>query len=321
MERTALNKIFALQSGLYCHIYNDLLVINDREFIEPRDLVMDMNKVSEVKTGKILLNAAITIAILVMTYITGFYPLALLLFLTIWDLKRIKRQTLPLLKSNCMPIKNIKSIQFITGKLGFHELDMLIVNDEGKQMQKTMRLYDSKNEIERALNILNEAGFAIENPMDAKNEKLKNAESITINENEKLYLLEKEIVIAKNNVYPQKAEYVGVNNFLFFVLMVGILASIAAKTYIIINKGQVLWVDLLVVFMFLLFLPLPFSLLNKSTSDVLQKEEILSAKIEKKRKKVFEVVESKSVWKLALKRKIEFGSEEDAKKAVEAILK
>jgi hypothetical protein len=321
MERTALNKIFALQSGLYCHIYKDLLVINDREFIEPRDLVMDMNKVSEVKTGKILLNAAITIAILVMTYITGFYPLALLLFLTIWDLKRIKRQTLPLLKSNCMPLNNIKSIQFITGKLGFHELDMLIVNDEGKQMQKTMRLYDSKNEIERALIILNEAGFAIENPMDAKNEKLKNAESITINENEKLYLLEKEIVIAKNNVYPQKAEYVGVNNFLFFVLMVGILASIAAKTYIIINKGQVLWVDLLVVFMFLLFLPLPFSLLNKSTSDVMQKDEILSAKIEKKRKKIFVVIESKSGWKLPLKRKVEFGSEEDAKKAVEAVLK
>ena len=319
MERTALNKIFALQSGLYCHIYKDLLVINDREFIEPRDLVMDMNKVSEVKTGKILLNAAITIAILVMTYITGFYPLALLLFLTIWDLKRIKRQTLPLLKSNCMPLKNIKSIQFITGKLGFHELDMLIVSDEGKQMQKTMRLYDSKNEIERALNILSETGFTIENPMDAKNEKLKNAESITINENEKLYLLEKEIVIAKNNVYPQKAEYVSVNNFLFFVLMVGILASIASKTYIIINKGQVLWVDLLVVFMFLLFLPLPFSLLNKSTSDVLQKEEILSAKIEKKRKKVFVVMESKSGWKLTLKRKIEFGSEEDAKKAVEKI--
>ena len=321
METSALNKIFALQSGLYCHIYNDLLVINDREFIEPRDVVIDMNKVSEVKTVKILLNAAVTIAILVMTYITGFYPLALLLFLTIWDLKRIKRQALPLLKSNCIPHKNIESIKFITGKLGFHELDMLIVNDEGKQMQKTMRLYDSKNEIERALNILNEAGFTIENPMDAKNEKLKNAEAITINENEKLYLLEKEIVIAKNNVYPQKAEYVGVNNFLFFVLIVCIVSSIAAKTFIIIDKEQVLWVDLLVVFMFLLFLPLPFSLLNKSTSDVLQKEEILSAKIEKKRKKVFVVIESKSGWKLALKRKIEFGSEEDAKKAVEVVLK
>ncbi len=321
METSALNKIFALQSGLYCHIYNDLLVINDREFIEPRDVVIDMNKVSEVKTVKILLNAAVTIAILVMTYITGFYPLALLLFLTIWDLKRIKRQALPLLKSNCIPHKNIESIKFITGKLGFHELDMLIVNDEGKQMQKTMRLYDSKNEIERALNILNEAGFAIENPMDAKNEKLKNAEFITINENEKLYLLEKEIVIAKNNVYPQKAEYVGVNNFLFFVLIVCIVSSIAAKTFIIIEKEQVLWVDLLVVFMFLLFLPLPFSLLNKSTSDVLQKEEILSAKIEKKRKKFFVLIESKSGWKLPLKRKVEFRSEEDAKKAVEVVLK
>ncbi len=316
METSALNKIFALQSGLYCHIYNDLLVINDREFIEPRDIVIDMNKVSEVKKVKIFLNAAVTIAILVMTYITGFYPLALLLFLTIWDLKRIKRQALPLLKSNCVPLKNIESIQFITGKLGFHELDMLVVNDEGKQMQKTMRLYDSKNEIEKALNILNEAGFTIENPMDAKNEKLKNAESITINENEKLYLLEKEIVIAKNNVYPQKAEYVGVNNFLFFVLIVCIVSSIAAKTFIIIEKEQVLWVDLLVVFMFLLFLPLPFSLLNKSTSDVLQKEEILSAKIEKKRKKVFVLIESKSGWKLPLKRKVEFRSEEDAKKAV-----
>jgi hypothetical protein len=282
---------------------------------------MDMNKVSEIKTVKILLNAAVTLAILVMTYITGFYPLALLLFLTIWDLKRIKRQSLPLLKSDCIPLKNIKSIKFITGKLGFHELDMLVVNDEGKQMQKTMRLYDSKNEIVRALNILSEAGFTIENPMDAKNEKLKNAESITINENEKLYLLEKEIVIAKNNVYPQKAEYVGVNNFLFFVLMVGIVSSIAAKTFIIIEKEQVLWVDLLVVFMFLLFLPLPFSLLNKSTSDVLQKEEILSAKIEKKRKRFFVVIESKSGWKLPLKRKVEFGNEEDAKKAVEVASK
>jgi hypothetical protein len=32
-------------------------------------------------------------------------------------------------------------------------------------------------------------------------------------------------------------------------------------------------------------------------------------------------MESKSGWKLTLKRKIEFGSEEDAKKAVEVILK
>lgn len=319
MERTAFNKIFALQSGLYCHIYNDLLVINDRELIEKRDLVIDMNKVSNVKTAKIVLNAAVTVAILVMTYITGFYPLSLLLFLTIWDLKRIKRQTLPLLKNDCIPLKNIESIKFITGKLGFHELDLLIKNDDGQVMQKTIRLYDSKNEIEKALTILNEVGFKIENPLDAKNEKLKNAESIVINEDEKLYFLEKEIVIAKNNVYPQKAEFVAVNNFIFFTLMVGILAAIAAKTYIIVNKGQVLWIDLLVVFMFLLFLPLPFSLLNKSTSDALQKDKILSAKIEKKRKKIFVVIESKSGWKLPLKRKIEFRNEEDAKKTVASI--
>ena len=146
--------------------------------IEERDLIVDLNKTTNTKNIRLLFNTLLTLGIFTMVIITGFYPLALLVFATIWDLKNIKRQTLPTLTGSRIPLKNISSAKFIFGKLGFHQIDLLITNDEGKQMQKTMRLYDSKNEIERALNILSETGFTIENPMDAKNEKLKNASSL-----------------------------------------------------------------------------------------------------------------------------------------------
>jgi len=319
MERTALDKIFALQSGLYCHIHNDLLVINDREFIEKRDLVIDLDKVNDTKSLKILFNASITIAILVMTYITGFYPMALLLFVTIWDLKRIKRQTLPVLKSDCIPLKNIKKIEFVNGKLGFNELDILIENDKGTQMTKALRLYDSKQETLRALNILEAAGFKIENPLDNKNEKLASKEFVDIGHDEKLFFLDNEIVIAKSNRYPEKGEYVDANNFIFLVVTLGILSCIAAKVYLMINKHEFLWIDLLVVFMFLILLPLPFNLLNKSTADTLPKDNILKTTLIRKKKKTILLIESKGSWKLNLKRSIEFDKEEDAKKVKEKL--
>ena len=319
MERTALDKIFALQSGLYCHIYNDLLVINDREFIEKRDLVGDLDKINDTKTLKILLNAAVTIAILIMTYVTGFYPLALLLLLTIWDLKRIKRQTLPVLKSDCIPLKNIKKIEFVNGKLGFNELDILVENDKGVQMTKALRLYDSKQETLRALNILEAAGFSIENPLDNKGQKLLGKDFVSMNESEKLYFLDEEIVISKNDKFPEKAEYVDANNFIFLVTILGIVGSLAAKIYLIIGRGTVQWVDLLVVFMFLLLLPLPFNLLNKSTADIISKADILDAALTKKKKKTILLIQSKGAWKLNLKRSIEFDKEEDAKKALEKL--
>ncbi len=319
MERTAFNNIFALQSGLYCHIHNDLLVINDREFIENRDLNTDLQSVSKMKIVHIILNAAITFAIIIMTYITGFYPLSLLLFVTIWDLKRVKRQTIPVIKSDCIPLKNIVNGKFISGKLNFNEIDLLIKNEEGKIMMKSLRLYDSKTEIEKAITILQIAGIKVENPLDVERTKLINKPFAIVNENEKIYFLEEEIAISKNGIYPEKGEYVNVNNFMFIATELGLSVMFVAKIYLMFAKGKFLWADFFVLIMLFIFITLPLSLFNKSTADIISKKDILNQSIEQKKKKIFLVLTLKSGWRMPLTRKIEFENEEEAKKVLEYI--
>lgn len=316
LETTAFNKVFSLQSGLYCHISGDFIVINDRPVVEARDIIVDLEKTSDKKKMRIAINALLTLSIFTMVFITGFYPLALMIFVTIWDLKNIKRQTLPILVGNCIPIKNISSTKFIHGKLGFNQIDLLITNDNGKQMAKVLNLYDSEEEALKAIGILKELGLMTENPLDENRTILVDQPFFKINENERLYLLEKEIVISKNERYMERNEYVGVNNIIFLFVQFMLTASVFIKIYLMIDKGEFLWADVIVLSLLLLLLPLPLKYFNKSTADLIDKADILKMYTEQKKAKTYLVIEFKSDWILPLKRMIHF---EDAQIAAQAL--
>lgn len=320
METSSFNKVFSLQSGEYCHFYNELIVINDRTIVEKRDLEMDLNKTADYKKLQLFVNVLFTLSILIMVIITGFYPLALLVFVAIWNLKNIKRQTLPTLVSNCFPIKNISNAKFIAGKLGFSQIDLTITNDEGKQMMKVLKLYDGKEEILKAIGIFKNLGLINDNPLDINKTILLNRESFKINDSESLYVLENEVVISKDGLYPEKSEYASVNNVIFLFVQLLLTTSILIKIYLMIEKEKLLFADIVVLIILAFLFPMPFKYFNKSTADLIDRDLILRSYTEEAKKgKTILVIEFKSDWKFPLKRKIQFDDAESAKKAMEAL--
>lgn len=319
METSSFNKVFSLQSGLYCHFYGEYIVINDRPLVEKRDLEVDLNKTTDYKKLRLFLNILLTLGIFTMVAVTGFYPLALLVFMTIWDLKNIKRQTLPTLISDCIPLKNISGTKFISGKLGFNQIDLLITNNEGKQMVKVLKVYDSKEETLKAIGIFKELGWMNDNPMDENKTALLNQKSFPISDTESLFVLEKEIAISRGGIYPERSEYVGINNVIFLFVQSLLTTSIFIKIYLMMEKQEFLWADGLVLLLLLLLFPLPFKYFNKSTADLIERDTILKAYTEEKKGKTFLVIEFKSGWLLPLKRKIQFEDAEAAKKALAEI--
>ncbi len=281
---------------------------------------MDLNKTADYKKLQLFVNVLFTLSILIMVIITGFYPLALLVFVAIWNLKNIKRQTLPTLVSNCFPIKNISNAKFIAGKLGFSQIDLTITNDEGKQMMKVLKLYDGKEEILKAIGIFKNLGLINDNPLDINKTILLNRESFKINDSESLYVLENEVVISKDGLYPEKSEYASVNNVIFLFVQLLLTTSILIKIYLMIEKEKLLFADIVVLIILAFLFPMPFKYFNKSTADLIDRDLILRSYTEEAKKgKTILVIEFKSDWKFPLKRKIQFDDAESAKKAMEAL--
>ena len=319
METSSFNKVFSLQSGEYCHFYKELIVINDRTLVEKRDLDMDLNKTADYKKMRLVLNVVFTLSIFVMVIITGFYPLALLVFVSVWNLKNIKRQTLPTLLSDCFPVKNVRDAKFIGGKLGFNQIDLTIVNDEGKEMTKVLKLYDSQEESLKAIGIFQQLGFIKDNPLDINKTILLNQKSFKINDTESLYVLEKEVVISKNNEYPERGEFVGINNIIFLFVQLLLTGAILIKTYQTFVKDRFQIADFIVLFILLLLYPLPFKYFNKSTADLIQREHLLKSYLQEKKGKTILVIEFKSDWYFPLKRKILFEDRAEANAALEEL--
>jgi hypothetical protein len=231
--------------------------------IEERDLIVDLNKTTNTKNIRLLFNTLLTLGIFTMVIITGFYPLALLVFATIWDLKNIKRQTLPTLTGSRIPLKNISSAKFIFGKLGFHQIDLLITNDEGKQMMKVLKLYDSEEEALKAITLFKNLKLINDNPLDENKSTLQNQPFFKVNEKENFYVLANEVVLSKNGKYPERAEFVGINNIIFIFVQVLLTASVFIKIYLMIQKQELLWADVLVLLLLLMLWPLPLKYFNK----------------------------------------------------------
>lgn len=133
-----------LQSGMYCHLYDNKLVINDVTTIEPRHLKTPLNKTIDTKVFQYVLNVILTIALVVVILWTSFFLLMPLFFLSFWHIRKLKQQSLPQNKSNCIPVENIDYIELVKGRLGFNYMNVFIDYNNKKSL-KTLRLYDSES--------------------------------------------------------------------------------------------------------------------------------------------------------------------------------
>jgi len=130
-------------------------------------------------------------------------------------------------------------------------------------MMKVLKLYDSEEEALKAITLFKNLKLINDNPLDENKSTLQNQPFFKVNEKENFYVLANEVVLSKNGKYPERAEFVGINNIIFIFVQVLLTASVFIKIYLMIQKQELLWADVLVLLLLLMLWPLPLKYFNK----------------------------------------------------------
>ena len=147
-----------LQSGDYAHFVQDGIAINDVITFEPRHHVNNIHKTLNIKGIRIFLNVLLSVIVFSLALITGFYPISLLLFMAIFDLRSIKRINLPLNLSDFIPYENIEEVKMIKGKLGFNYAHIIVTDKKRNRSIRKLKLYDSQSGWDRAVVLFTRIG-------------------------------------------------------------------------------------------------------------------------------------------------------------------
>lgn len=267
---TPKNQIINLQSGMYCHITPDKVVINDVQGIEPRHEKVRLEAISKGNKLGYVLNVIFTLSVFTAVLFTSFYPLLLLVFVSIWHIRKLKQQKLPINKSNCIPPEYIEKVTLKKGRLGFNYLTFFI-DYKGRKSMKILRLYDSESTYNHACKILkdqfpteveNEKSIEItgyELPLDERN-------AYIFKDNELFYTSQKAYDPNRVDAYKY-IRWIGVMHFAI------ILFAVFSKIEIIMNTRSN-WIDYLVVLVLVGFLYLPFYYIKKGLPNRLKVDQI-----------------------------------------------
>ena len=262
--KTPAEKRINLQSGMYCHVLENELVINDVTTVEPRHLEIKLDKLNTNNWLQYLLNIILTIGLIVFILFTSFFLFLPLFFVSLWHLRKLKQQTIPQNKSNCIPFKNIQQIELEKGKLGFNYLKIFI-NNNGVESLKIIRLYDSESTFEQTKLLLK--NWIKENNTDSP-EKIKVAGyPISISERENYLFNENFAFYTQNNVYDinKQDRYIYIRSLAIFIGLI-ITVSIIAKISLMMDANSN-YIDVLVLLFFTSLYLFPKKFIQKAVPN------------------------------------------------------
>ncbi len=316
--KTKPEDLLNLQSGDFAHFVADGIAVNDVKTFEPRHQINNIHKTVNVRQVRIVLNAIFSTLIFGAAIYTSFYPLSLLLFLALYDLRSVKRIDLPINKSDFIPYKNIEEVKMIKGRLGFNYAHIIIVDDNGNRSLKKLKLYDSQSGWDRAVVLFNRIGKLNLKSKEVKD--LSGLKRITVGNGVEYAVDGDQLLLLENGKYNDER----VDPFLYFrfVALVGVIGTFGAavaKTVSIIQNYQYEVIDYLVVIFFLLITYVPLQFVRKTNPTVLKKSAIKSYQVTKK-----DFVIKVAGWKgftLVIKHNLKFFSKEgieDLKQFIES---
>lgn len=291
-----------LQAGAYCHLYDDKLIINDVTTIEEPHLKERLNVVKKGNVFQYLLNIILTSALVIIVLLTSFYIFIPLLFLSIWHLRKLKKQNLPMNQSNCIPLKYVTGMELIKGRLDFNYL-LIHINFEKQASMKLLRLYDSRSTMEQVLGLFPQ----FLNP-EIGNDDKKIVKGIKVPFTQKEYYIIEEdtwYFVNANGHNPKRADnylYYRWISLLFSAFGLFVIAMFVVKTY----QNQLSWhlVDTAVLIMLFLLVSIPIKYLSKSIPNQFKSSEI--KKVSEKKHYFIISVNTASWWlplKIILKKK------------------
>ena len=280
--KTKPEDLLNLQSGDFAHFVEDGIGINDVKTFEPRHRTNNIHKTINVRVLRLTLNTVFSIAVFVSAIVTGFYPLSLLLFLSLFDLRSVQRIDLPLNKSDFIPYRNIEEVKLIKGRLGFNYAHIIIVDDQGTKSLKKIKLYDSKSGWDRAVFLFRRIGKLNYNEKQLK--PINDLQRITVGNGIEYAVDGDQLLIVENNRFNE--ERIDPFKYFRFVALVGFIGVFGAsliKIYNIVVNHQYYIIDFMVVLFFILLALIPLRFVRKTKPTVLKKSDVKGFQITKKR--------------------------------------
>jgi hypothetical protein len=271
--KTKPEDLLNLQSGDFAHFVSDGIAVNDVKTFEPRHRINNIHKTMNTRTLRLFFNAVFSFFIFASAIYTGFYPLSLLLFWALFDLRSITTINLPINKSDFIPYNNIEEVKMIKGKLGFNYAHIIILDDAGNKSLKKLKLYDSQSGWNRAVFLFTRIGKL--NLIEKPTRSIEGLERITVGNGVEYAIEGDQLLILENGKFNE--ERVDPFKYFRFVALVGVLGTVsaaAAKVTSIIENYQYYFIDYLVVVFFLFLILIPLRFVRKTKPTILNKSDI-----------------------------------------------
>lgn len=273
LVKTKPEDLLNLQSGDFAHFVAEGIAINDVKTFEPRHQINNIHKTANVRGIRIALNVLFSVVVFTAAIYTGFYPISLLLFLALYDLRSVKRIDLPINKSDYIPYKNILEVKMIKGRLGFNYAHIIIQDDNGNKSLKKLKLYDSQSGWDRAVVLFNRIGKL--NLAEKPAKSIEGLERITVGNGVEYAVDGDQLLLIENGKFNE--ERIDPFKYFRFVALVGVIGTIGAaiaKIVNIIQNYQYGVVDYMVVVFFLLFSLVPLKFVRKTKPTILKKSDV-----------------------------------------------
>lgn len=279
--KTDPKNLINLQSGTYAHFVEDGIAINDVKTYEPRHRVSRINESRNVRGMRLVLNVILSLTIISVAFLSGFYPLSLLLFLMLFDLRAVQRINLPINLSDFIPFENIVKIKMIKGRLGFNYAHIIIKDDNGKSSLKKLNLYDSDSTWKRATELFDATGKL--ELVEDKQKDISQLERITVGQGIDYGIEGDQLLLIENNKFKEDRE----DPYKYFraVVIIGFVLAICAagaKLKNMINLNDYAVIDFLVVAFFLAVSIVPLRLIGRTNPTKIDKSDIIGVERLKK---------------------------------------
>lgn len=271
-------KHFNLQNGEKCFVTDGKLIITSDYKINPDKFEPKRGTGRDIKTIRLVLNIIFTVIIFTLAFFYSIYPLILLMFLVLWDIKQLKRYRLPIATTKCISIDWIKNVKVRKGNLGFSYIDLIFENKKGKEVMLPLKIYDSDEELEVALMTFEKLGYLKENSHKvARGQEIK-GDTYKVNNRSELVINDQGIYFTKDGIYDQSnPDAFGLKITLFTVLSVIGLIMIAYQTWKLMSEGFN-YPGLVLLILIVLLSIIPFKRITRSMTSFIPKKDIIAFK-------------------------------------------
>lgn len=306
--KTQPENLLNLQNGDFAHFIEEGIVINDVKTVEPRHLQNNIHKTTNYRQLRIVLNILGSILILCAALYLGFYPLSLLLFLSLYDLRNLQHSNLPSNQSNFLPYNNIEEVKLEKGKLGLNYALIYLKDAQGKPSVKKLKLYDSKSGWERAVTLFKRIGKLSFSEHPVKD--ISSLEKITVGNGVEYAIDGDQLLVVENGKFnPEREDPFKYFRFVALIAFAGGITAIIAKVIMMMNEHHYSVIDFCVILLFVGLSYIPFTYLQKSRPTVLNKNKITSTQT--KQNKFIIKYAGWNNFPLVIKHNLKYISEED----------